>query len=136
MKPLSILSDADVFFFYGKNDLEIENESDLVAGIIQPKRSLFYNREDGCGVSSRENFPNSLTLDIGIRYDIVNWSSLRNTRVTDGSEGTVDRRVAISQNTVSFIRDNKGNLDVNVGFIPFADISKPGAVSTNILGSL
>lgn len=137
MINLTSLSDIDAFFFYGQNDPQLENESDLVRGLVQPKRSLFYNRQDGCGISSRENMPNSLTLEIGLRYDVVNWVSLRNNRVSDGSEGTRDRRLAVSQNTISFRRDAKrGNVDVNVGYIPFADIKNSGNVQAPILGGI
>ena len=136
MTNLTSLSDLDVFFFYDENPLELENESDLVAGLIQPRRSMFYNRQDGCGISSRENLPNSLTLEIGLRYDIVNWASLRNRLVSDGSDDTRDRRIALSQNTVSFVRNKKGDLDIKVAYIPFANIKAPGSVQAPLAGGI
>lgn len=129
MNEINKLSDFDVMFFYGQNDLALENSSDVMAGIIQPKRSLYYNRQDGCGVSDRENYPNSIILVIGIRYDIIKWVSYRNNQV---SEDSPDRRVAVSQSVIEFKQDNKGNLDVNVKYIPFADINSPDQLSVPI----
>ena len=125
-------SSLDVFFFYGEkqNPLAIENESDIYWGLIQKKRSLFYNRQDGTGIPDKLNYPNSLTLLVGTRYDVVNWAALRNTRV---STKEPDRRVAISQDTVNIVQNNiKGEMDVNVSYIPFADFEQPAKVSLPI----
>ena len=56
MKEISRLEDFDVFFYYGEpgSDLDLEIESDVLGGIIQPKRSLYYNRAEGCGVTEKE----------------------------------------------------------------------------------
>lgn len=133
MKEFSQLSDFDIFFFYGQSDLELENESDLIAGLLQPRRSLYYNRQDGCGISEKENYPLSLSLQIGMRYDVANWVAFRNTQVTDGSANTVDRRIAVSQNSVSFRQDmNKGTIDLSVVYIPFGNFRKPDQILTSI----
>ena len=125
-------SDFDVFFYYGenRNPLEIENESDVYAGLTQRKRSLFYNRQFGAGIPDKLNYPNSLALSIGTRYDVVNWAALRNNRV---STEDPDRRVAISQATVGIKQNNKkGTLDVNVSYIPFTNFEQPKSVSLPI----
>lgn len=128
MIDYSQLSDFDVVFFYGQNDLEIETKSDLISGLIQPKRTLYYNRNDGAGVVEKENFPNTIILNVFLRYSIVNWIGLRNTQVSDGTNGMPDRRVAVSQNFIEFI-NNKNNLDINVFYIPFADYKNIKSVS-------
>ena len=125
-------SDFDVFFYYGENQnpLEIENESDIYAGLTQRKRSMYYNRQFGAGIPDKENYPNSLALLIGTRYDVVNWAALRNNRV---STEDPDRRVAISQETVKIGQGNKkGTMDVNVTYIPFTNFEQPKSVSLPI----
>jgi len=128
------LSNLDVFFYYGEpgSDQLVETESDLLAGIIQPKRTLYYNRRDSSGVPEKENFPNSFVLAISTRYDIANWNSYRNTQVSDGSNGTPDRRVAISQNSIEINQDQKGEMDVKIGFIPFASFQQQRTLSLPI----
>jgi hypothetical protein len=123
---LSQLSDIDIFFFYGEpgSDLLIETESDILAGIMQPKRSLYYDRQDSSGIPEKENFPNSFVLSVMTKYDITKWNSYRNTQVSDGSNGTSDRRVAISQNSIDIKQDKTGNMDVAIQFIPFANIKQ------------
>lgn len=134
MITLETLSDLDLFFYYSQNDAQAENESDLIHGLTQPPRTMFYNRRDGAGASNYENFPNAYTLEIAMRYAIANWSAYRNTQVTDGNNGTRDRRIAISQDSIDFTRDNKGNLNISVGYIPFADIKQAGAVMVPTFG--
>jgi hypothetical protein len=114
----SQLSDFDIILFYGENDLDLEIQSEILAGLIQGKRSLFYNRQDGCGIS--ENVPNGLSSQISMRYQIAKWGAYRNSYVTDGSSGSPDRRALISQNSVSFDTNNKndGNMDLNVLYVP------------------
>ena len=122
------LSDIDIFFFFGDNDLGMEVESELLRGILQPKRSMFYNREEGAGVKEYENRPSGITLDVGVRYDIANWVSQNNARVTDGSEGYPDRRIAVSQNTINVERKN-GQVNIDVLYIPFFNYEKPNVTS-------
>lgn len=127
----SQLSDFDLFFYYGEegSNLEMETQSDVLAGIIQPKRSLFYDRLDSSGVPEKENFPNSFVLEISTKYNIVSWCSYRNTKVSDGANGTPERRVAISQDLIAINYNNKGETDVNVQYIPFANIKQKVQVS-------
>lgn len=130
------LSDFDVFFYYGEIDLETEVESELMAGFIQPARSFFYNRQDSCGVYEKENFPNTLSLTINMSYDIVNWAAYRNIYVTNGQNNTRDRRVAISQNSINYEKDNKGNLDATIFYIPFFNYKKPSQLTLPIIKGL
>lgn len=126
-----MLSDLDLFFFYGEpgSDILMETESDILAGVLQPKRSLFYNRRDSAGVTGRENMPNSLVLSIMTKYDITTWNAFRNQNVSDGENGTPDRRVAISQETVS-IRQDGQEMDVLIEFIPFNNMKTKGKVTS------
>ena len=134
MKDSGLISDLDVFFFYGQNDLQLEIESDITAGLIQGRRSLFYNRRDSAGIDSKENYPNSLSLNVLLRFDVVNWIAYRNTYVTDGSNNEKDRRVGVSQNFISFVSDASGNLDVQILYIPFYDFDKKDVVSIPVGG--
>jgi len=120
------LSDLDIFFFYGEkgSDLDIETQSDILAGIIQKKRSLFYDRQDSSGIPERENNPTGFVLEMSMKFDIVNWIAYRNTKISDGSNGTPDRRVAVSQNSIVITENQKGETDVNVEYIPFANIKQ------------
>ena len=120
MTPVTSLEDFDLFFFYGKLDIELENEHDLVEGIVQPKRSLFYNRQDGTGIQQMENHPNIMALQITIRALITMFVGLRNTRVSDGRNGQRERRLAVSQNSIRFVKGKQGReLDVIINYISF-----------------
>jgi hypothetical protein len=123
MPTLSEAQDMDVFFYYGEGDLELETLSDIYSGLIQPERSLFYNRQDGCGLSDKENRPLSFVLELSARYNIVKWIGYRNSQLPESNE--IDRRVATSQSVIDFVKNDKGEFDVNFGYIPFADISQP-----------
>lgn len=132
---LSTLQDLDNFFFYGtgENDIAMEIESDLVSGLMQPKRRLFYDRSEGCGLVEKENQPNTLLFTILTKYDIVNWIGKRNNSVSDGSDGSTDRRILISQDSISFVQDG-GNVDIEVNYIPLYNFKKPSKVSIPIGG--
>ena len=129
----SQLSDFDCFLFYGEpdSDLGMEIESDLVAGTIQPKHSLFYDRRDGAGVPEKENYPNSFVLQFMTKYDITNWNAWRNIQVSDGSNGNPDRRIALSQSSINIIQDGQ-NMDLLINYIPFGSIKKSANVSIPI----
>jgi hypothetical protein len=123
MATLEQASDIDVFFFYGDGDIELETLSDLYAGIIQPERSLFYNRQDGCGLSDKENRPATFILELSARYNVVKWIGYRNSQLPEDNEK--DRRVATSQSVIDFVKNDRGEFDINFGYIPFRDISQP-----------
>ena len=131
----SMLTDFDLFFYYGQNDLEIETKSDLLALLLQPKRSLFYSRSlDAAGVKSYENIPDGLNLRINLPYDIVNAVAKRNQFVSSGENGAKDRRVAVSQNTIRLQGDNQGNIDVSVLYIPLADFRQSQSLQVGLQG--
>lgn len=116
--------DFDVFFYYGEpgSDLELETKSDLFVGLEQPKRSMYYNRRDGVGLRERENYPNAIAIQIGIKFDIINWIGYRNTLVSDSSP---DRRIAASQTSISVKTLKDGNIDVNVLYLPYQNFVNP-----------
>lgn len=126
----NVLQDFDIFFYYGHNELEIETKSDLLANLLQPKRSLFYNRSlDSAGIQDYENQPDGLTLRVNLPYDVVISLSKRNQYVSNGENGSRDRRVALSQSTVRIESDKKdiqrkGNINVTVLYIPLADFKQ------------
>ena len=131
---ISQLSDADLFFFYGEpgSDVDMEIQSDLLAGLMQSKRTLFYNRQDSAGVADKENFPNSLILAIMSRYDVTTWNAYRNAQVSDGTNGNPDRRISVSQSSVSVLKNEKGEFDISVGYIPFKNYQSFGSVNIPI----
>jgi hypothetical protein len=127
------LRDFDMFFYYGLNELEHETKSDLFQNIIQPKRSLFYDRAyDAAGIPRYENRPNSLALLVNIPYDIVFSISKRNSIVSDGSlPGTQDRRIALSQATIK-LEINNDKLKLNVLYIPLADYRQTDQLTADL----
>lgn len=118
MIEVNKLSSFDNFFYYGKNDFDLEMESDLMQVIVQPKRSLLYNNRFGAGVQNKENYPNALNLQIGLRFDIVNAIAYRNTVVTDGEDDTRDRRIAASQFSIEFTQKS-GDTDIRIYYFSF-----------------
>ena len=134
MKDYSQLSDFDIFFYYAENggDVDLEIQSDVLMGLTQPKKLLFYDNQEGAGVKEKENSPLSLIFQIGVSVNIVNWISKRNTEVTDGTNGTTDRRVAISQQSIQMQYDDKGQLQISATYIPFKDAKNPNTSSLPI----
>jgi hypothetical protein len=120
------LSDLDTFFYYGKGDINLETQSDLMQNLLQPRRSLFYDRSlDSAGIKDFENFPNALALQVLLPYTIVSSISKRNSFVSSESP---DRRVAISQSTIKVSSDKNG-LQLNVLYIPFNNLSNPTTIN-------
>jgi len=117
MTDIKILSSSDYFFYYDKFAVNEMNEHDMSEMLSQPKRSLFYARQTGVGIHDSENYPNSLPLLIGLRYDIVNSTSIRNTQVVDGSEGYNDRRIALGQETIKVEQESSGEVDLTVWYV-------------------
>lgn len=128
MRTLKELSDINIFFLYGELDLNLEIESDIAQIISQPKKSMFYNRSEGCGVSNYENYPNTLLLEIMIRFDIVSGIYYRNLNTGDGTDGTKERRIAISQWSIVTERD-KGNMNIQVNYLPFNQYTSIRAIN-------
>lgn len=116
----------DQFFYYGKNDIYTETVYDLYELFLQPKRSLYYNRSASGGVPDYENSPNGTSLQVLARFDIANAVAYRNLNVVDGTNGQKDRRVAVSQNSISF-ESKFSNLDVSVLYFLYSDFETPRA---------
>ena len=110
-------------------------ESDLMQVLIQPKRSMLYNRQFGAGIKDRENFPNAVSLQIGLRYDIASAIAYRNTVVSDGTDNTRDRRIASSQFSIEFKQD-RGNLDIRVYYFNFVNTKQIRSVDIESGGLL
>lgn len=134
MRSIEQLSDIDTLFFHGTLSLDYETECEIFAGVIQPERSLFYNRNEGCGVDTAENYPNSAIAQIGLKYSIMNFIAWRNTIVSDGSNGKPDRRVAASQSSIEVDSDTEGNIDISVFYITFANYKQIQNVSIPLTG--
>lgn len=130
---IDVLSDFDMFFYYGQNDLDLETRHDVMLNLMQPKRSLLGNRSlDAAGVSDYENTPTGISLRINLPYDIVSSLSKRNQFVSNGENGSKDRRVAVSQSTVLIKQDIQGNVDVTVLYIPFANFKQTESLSISL----
>lgn len=125
------LADWDIFYYYGQLNQDLETKSDLLSGLMQPKRSMFYNRSDGAGVSDYENYPNNLLLQVGLRYDIANWINYNNTQISDGTDGSKDRRIAVSQYSIELIA-KRDYLDINVNYIKYSDMNQMKSINTKI----
>lgn len=123
----------DNFFYYGQNDFNLELEHELMLLLLQPLRSLLYNNQESGGISGYENFPNGLTLQIYGRFTISSAVAWKNRQISDGTNGSIDRRIAVSQNSINFKVD-RGELDVEVTYIPYADYSKYQTFTVNIGG--
>jgi len=120
MRTIAQLTDMDVFFNYGEpgSDLSLESESDLVIGLFQPRRSLFYNRRWGAGIQEYENHPNQSGLDVTMRFLIASFVGIRNNRVSQGQNNLPDRRLAASQNSIRFVK-NGTDRDVEINYFEF-----------------
>ena len=123
MYTLDELGSWDLFFFYGQNDIELEIQSDLMGLVLQPLRSLFYNNRESGGVDGYENYPNDLNLQINCRFTIADAVAWKNGQISDGSDGITDRRIAVSQNSIQFTKQN-GELNIEVLYIPYLDFNK------------
>jgi len=129
---MSDLSDFDIFYYYGQNDLQMEIESDIQQNVVQGTRSLFYNRSnDSSGLDEFENIPNAITQTIIIPYNVVAALAKRNTYVGDGQNGTRDRRIVISQNTVK-LRTDGNMIDISVFYIPLFNINAAQATTIKL----
>lgn len=129
MVEIDILYSDDFFFFYGDNNLDDEIKHDLLEQCLQPSRSYYYNREEAIGISDHENSPNSVVLQILLPYKIANGISYKNDLVEDGSYSDIDRRIALSQSTISIRRIDTGNLGINILFVPFKEIDQQRSIA-------
>lgn len=112
---LQSLQDFDNFFYWDKNNLSDGNKSEIMAGLMQPSRSLYYSRSWGAGVDNYENRPVSINNLVQIRYNILRFFARRNVLVTNGDEDYPDRRAVTSQNVIDVQNDVRtGNITINV----------------------
>lgn len=116
MTDIKTLKSSDYFFYYDNFSIDETNEHELMTLMEQPKRSLFYSRVSGVGIHDSENYPNSLALLVGLKYDIVNSVATRNTRVVDGAQNSVDRRMALGQETIK-VEQRGGEIDLTVWYV-------------------
>lgn len=130
VSSIDVLSDFDLFFYYGQNDLELETKHDVMCNLMQPKRSLLGNRSlDSAGVSDYENKPIGIGIRVNLPFDIVDSLSKRNQYVSNGQNGNKDRRVAVSQSTVRIESDKQGTVKITVLFIPFSNFKQTQVLS-------
>jgi hypothetical protein len=134
MSTPSQLGSWDLFFNYGKNSLDLENESDAMMILVQGNRTLFYNNLESGGVSGSENHPNVVSLQVSLRYGIASAFAFRNRMVVDGSNGNKDRRLAVSQNSINFISNRNGELDVAVLYIPYFNYDAYKTINPSVPG--
>jgi len=131
MATLDEISDINIFFYYGTLSDELETEHNLMTGLLQPERSLYYNRSDSVGVDSFENHPNNLMLQIQLRFQIANWINYYNSYTGDGTGLSKERRLAISQFSIMF-EQNLDNLDIEILYIPFSDYTQLKSIKTGV----
>lgn len=131
---MSELSSWDLFFYYGQNELDLEIEADLVSLILQPSRSMYYNNQESGGIAGYENYPNDLYLQVNGRFDIVSAIAWKNRVIADGDNGLPDRRIAVSQNFVTFERPRKDELNLMVFYIPYYNYNAYNVVNPSISG--
>jgi hypothetical protein len=110
------------FFYYGENlfMIEEEDEFDIIQGIMQSLKSLFYFRQEGAGIQELENNPNSFILLLIGRYNIVKWVAFRNTYIISNN---FNRQIIVSQDSIGITQEyNKVNIDV--GYRNYKNINK------------
>lgn len=118
--------DIDAFFYFDEIGLNHAVQHEIAIGLTQPKRSFFYGREDSAGVDEYINHPPGIHTEILLKYDIASWIARRNLQVTDGTDGTRDRRIATSQTLITVKSgQKKTEMDVSVEFISLEDLAKP-----------
>ena len=132
------MSAAEGFFFWGTLPIQQEVSEDILTGVMQPKRSMYYNRDYGAGLPEYENSPISLVTIVTMRLEVAKFFSLRNSRVTTGQlvNGIQypDRRAATSQTAVNVVDEGGGGLAVDIPFFMLADVSGLKSVKTPIGG--
>jgi len=122
----SKLKDFDNFFYYGMGNLDDEIKSDMLLLMLQPSRSLFYSRDrNAAGITKYENWPQSVNMEIAMRFDIVQAIGQRN---LDVSANDPNRQVAASQSEI-IINQRRGEVDVTIPYIPMKDFRKSDSIT-------
>ena len=127
---LNGVSPWDIFFNYGKINIEDEVTYDLYELLLQSKRSQYYFREGGGGVSDFENYPSGIQLLL-MKFSIASAIAKRNNYVSNGEQKTRDRRAAVSQDYITIEYDTDGNVNVGVTFFLYDNYQSPK--TTNFL---
>jgi hypothetical protein len=121
----------DSFFFAGDMDIDKEIKDDIEVSVMQSKRSLPYFREYGGNLEQYLNIPFSYTTVIKIRYEITSWIAQRNSYVSNGDNGTPDRRAVSSQSVIDVEKYNMG-MNIGIRYIPLYATDTMKAVSINM----
>ena len=119
------------FFYYDLIPIEDQNEKDLTSLLLQPTNSLFYNRSEG--VDMKYNFPQVGLNGLLLAFAIVSAVSRRNQYVTDGSNNSLDRRIAVSQSFVSVEDVAPGERNVNVYYFNYANYENPVKLNSAVV---
>ena len=104
---------SQYFFNYDDANVEQQIDHEIRRILMQMKRTMFYNRSEGADI--KENYPNTFSSQVKFRYSLVLAVAEYNLNVSNGEGGTVDRRIAISQNSVDF-EQNGQELVISVGY--------------------
>lgn len=123
------LSDINNFFYSGLQDQESETQSEVMAILMQPKRSQFYSRSTGAGIPEYENQPITAMMRIMMAYDVVMAFAQRNARVS------VDKTIAVSQNSVT-VEQEGDEVKVSVLYIPIKTLQAQRTPGVSIGGSI
>jgi hypothetical protein len=127
------MSSIDTFFYASHLDLRTEIMEDIEMSLMQPKRSLPYFRSYGAGVIEYENLPITFDMMIRLRYEIALWMAKRNGYVSNGDNGTPDRRAVTSQMGIT-VKPAENGLDIDVPFIALFDLTDKSNSITIPLG--
>lgn len=123
---------SDYFFYHDLVPVQDEAGADILNGLLQPKRSLFYNRGYGADVQSFLGAPNSYIMQAQVAFNCIGFISDRNLRVTDGRSGP-DRRAVASQDGVA-IRQDGQEMDVTAQYILLSDASSIRSAGLSVGG--
>jgi len=120
----------DHFFYYNENlfTLQEEDEFDIIQGVMQPIKSLFYFRREGAGIQELENNPNSFILLLLGRYNIVRWVAFRNSYVITNN---MNRQIIVSQDSIGIIQ-NFNEVDIDIGYRSYKNPDKYTSISVVI----
>lgn len=106
--------DSDAIFYYGE-DPEQDIQNDIILGLGQDARTLFFNRSDSAGVSQISNSPNSFSLQVLAKFYISSWIAYRNGYV---SQEKPDMRIATSQSVIE-ITQEEDKVSIQIQYIRF-----------------
>lgn len=126
------MSSMRSFFYWGQIPLEEEVTDDILAGLTQPQRTLFYSRKYGGGVSDFENAPLTAGTAVMLKYEVAKFFAIRNSLVTDGNSG-VDRRAVTSQSLIKIEQEGPG-YNISVEFILLGDLTRSKSLQVPIGG--